>query len=1023
MLFKGQFLLLFDGVNELPSETARQDLRKFRQDYQHTTPMIFTTRDLGVGGDLGTEKKLQMQPLTETQMRDFVSGYLPEQGEELLKQLSGRLPELRETPLLLVMLCSVFVANQNKVPSNLGLVFRRFTEIYDNKLKQDIPVTDESRRWWKRLLQHLAWVMTHGRTSPQTPLLRGEGLNSPPSLAGKGVGGLGFSTTEIMVAIPEQQARNILTSFLKEQDYHQPRDAEKWLDDLLKYHLIQIGTENQIQFRHQLLQEYYAAERLLEELPRLSDDQLQWEYLNYLKWTETVALMMQLVDKQSQAVGLVKLALEIDLQLGARLAGEVKEEWQGETVGLVDGLEIPPLLKIRLLGRTKSEVAIPGLIQLLEHEEYYVCINAADTLAKIGSDIAIPPLIQALQHEYFAVRESVIKALGEIGSDKAIPIVIEVLKNQDEDDSVRDYAAVALGKMSQKNAIAALIHELKNENCQDDNRYFISHVATALGEIGSNKAIYLLIELLKNKCWSIRANAALSLGKIGSEKAIPALVEALQDEDADVRAYATESLGEIGSKVAIPALIEVLKDENSNVRTTANLALDEISLHKSTSENNLNLLASVEKKASETYEQSLWNALKFGSISFHTYLVALSREIKYDFRDLDSDQVLTLLTQYLRNEDYLKEVGGVNFELLMHELEKTQQHLKYYQPIPKLMSKSTSHNYALLIGVGECEETKLSLPVTVKDIQAIKTLLTNSNLCGYIDDNIRLLYNETATKEQILKNLTWLKQQAENDSEATILIYYSGHGFLDNSLDNSQNYYLIPHETDRADIPDTALPAEIFNQALQQIPAQRLLVIIDSCHAQGMASSKDDTENKRSLIPKGFTQTSLPKTIVEDLQGAGRVVFTSSTGRQSSWIRKDGEMSIYTYHLLEALQGAGNKPGDKVVKVSHLMNYLSETIPITVRKEYNKEQTPFFDFATEDFPVALLRGGKGLPTEGYESVKAETQESIRSISNQVNDGVGVVGNNNEVKQNNRNVTIHIDNSGDGNIDFGGVSSS
>ena len=153
-----------------------------------------------------------------------------------------------------------------------------------------------------KLLQHLAWVMTHGGSKT------------------------GESKTEILVAIPIQEARDILTRFLKEQDYHQPRNAEKWLDDLLKHHLIQLSAENQIQFRHQPLQEYYAAERLLEDLP-LSDDELQWEYLNYLKWTEVVALMMQLVDNQSQAVRLVKLALEIDWQLGARLAGEVKEEW------------------------------------------------------------------------------------------------------------------------------------------------------------------------------------------------------------------------------------------------------------------------------------------------------------------------------------------------------------------------------------------------------------------------------------------------------------------------------------------------------------------------------------------------------------------------------------------------------------------------------------------------------------------------------------------------------------------------
>ncbi|WP_156818261.1 hypothetical protein [Mastigocladopsis repens] len=44
--------------------------------------------------------------------------------------------------------------------------------------------------------------------------------------------------------------------------------------------------------------------------------------------------------------------------------------------------------------------------------------------------------------------------------------------------------------------------------------------------------------------------------------------------------------------------------------------------------------------------------------------------------------------------------------------------------------------------------------------------------------------------------------------------------------------------------------------------------------------------------------------------------------------------------------------------------------------------------------MALLRGGKGLPTEGWDEVKTEAQENIRSISNQVNNGVGIVGDRN-----------------------------
>lgn len=57
-------LILFDGVNELPFEEARLQLSAFRHNHPKL-PMIFTTRDLSLGGDLGIDQKLEMQPLTE----------------------------------------------------------------------------------------------------------------------------------------------------------------------------------------------------------------------------------------------------------------------------------------------------------------------------------------------------------------------------------------------------------------------------------------------------------------------------------------------------------------------------------------------------------------------------------------------------------------------------------------------------------------------------------------------------------------------------------------------------------------------------------------------------------------------------------------------------------------------------------------------------------------------------------------------------------------------------------------------
>lgn len=54
LLTKGKFLLLFDGVNELPNDAALKELTELQQRYRQTS-MIFTTRTLSVGSDLGIE--------------------------------------------------------------------------------------------------------------------------------------------------------------------------------------------------------------------------------------------------------------------------------------------------------------------------------------------------------------------------------------------------------------------------------------------------------------------------------------------------------------------------------------------------------------------------------------------------------------------------------------------------------------------------------------------------------------------------------------------------------------------------------------------------------------------------------------------------------------------------------------------------------------------------------------------------------------------------------------------------------
>ena len=303
------------------------------------------------------------------------------------------------------------------------------------------------------------------------------------------------------------------------------------------------------------------------------------------------------------------------------------------------------------------------------------------------------------------------------------------------------------------------------------------------------------------------------------------------------------------------------------------------------------------------------------------------------------------------------------------------------------MSEQFTHGYALLVGVGAAAYPEWSLKVTVRDMQAIQLILTNPDLCAYPDDadHVRLLHDEGATSSAILEGLDWLRGQADADPESTIVVYYSGHGWL---VQSTGRYYLIPHDIKPFDIPGSALQAEAFAEAIREIPARRLLVFVDSCHAEGMATAKDKPAVE---IPASFAEAAVPGELAGALkQGEGRAVFTSSRGSQRSWVRPDGSLSIYTYHLIEALQGAGNQPGDKTVHVSNLMNHLGKTVPESARTLRHAEQTPFFDTAAEDCPVAILRGGKGLPAGGWQSVQTEAEETIRATYQAILRGSGAI---------------------------------
>ena len=565
-LLEDKLVLLLDGINEIPSDELRQKLQEFRDD-NLTTPMIFTTRDLAIGGDLGIEKRLEMRPLTELQIREFVQKYLPEHGEILLRQLKDRLREVAETPLLLKMLCDVFDPSTQQIPQSKGELFQRFDRDYQH-IKKDIQVVPVSENFWEfksEVLQHLAFTMI--QADAQKP-------------------------TEAWLTLPKDQAERILEKWLTERRLiDAPTKAKLWLKDLLNHHLLQTAVDpKKIEFHHQLFQEYYAAEALLVMLRDkhpdvMDDDRLQYFYLNYLKWTEVVSISLSLVEDEAIVMEMVRSALKVDWLLGARLAGEGRLDFQKKTVRLVNQCinekKLPDWLKVQLWGETRSDVVIPALLKALEYEDSNIILKAASALANHNYIKAIPALLNAIDHPSldFYASFKVTTIIGKLSSEKGIPVLVKAL--EELDSPARLSVVRSLGENRSDPIVELLPVFLKLlKDATLDIRCIAANALKDATEMRHDLRLTAIVpELLKavnDPDLDVCLAAAEALGNLDSTDAIPDLLQALKDSDECVRIRAVMKLGSLGSTDAIPDLLQALKDPDSLVRDCVKCALDDI---------------------------------------------------------------------------------------------------------------------------------------------------------------------------------------------------------------------------------------------------------------------------------------------------------------------------------------------------------------------------------------------------------------------------------------------------------------
>lgn len=252
---------------------------------------------------------------------------------------------------------------------------------------------------------------------------------------------------------------------------------------------------------------------------------------------------------------------------------------------------------------------------------------------------------------------------------------------------------------------------------------------------------------------------------------------------------------------------------------------------------------------------------------------------------------------------------------------------------------------ALVIGLAEYQEVSGLPDAILNDAHDVGSILRSTRYCGFPPENVRLLLNEQATLSAVNNALADLANAA--DSNDTVVIFFSGHGALlqNGSIETSA---LVMFDTARDDLLGSTLTEVEFSAALEKIKAERLLVLIDACHAGGAGVLKS---NHGGDIHLGFGEKSLQRLA----EGAGRVIMASSRSSETSLVMHGARNSVFTSKLLEALRGKGGTTGDGFIRVFDIFNYISEQVSRIVPGR----QHPIFKASNveNNFPIALECGG------------------------------------------------------------------
>jgi len=248
--------------------------------------------------------------------------------------------------------------------------------------------------------------------------------------------------------------------------------------------------------------------------------------------------------------------------------------------------------------------------------------------------------------------------------------------------------------------------------------------------------------------------------------------------------------------------------------------------------------------------------------------------------------------------------------------------------------------WVLTVGVSQYEDARIDLKFADHDAKRIAKVLKSQEGLLFREVFTRVLVNEQATREEILKAMSeFLGQAGPGD---VILIFMAGHGLQDRQ---TGTYYFVPHNASGDNLVYAGLPMPMFEETVKRLRTNvdKLILWMDTCHAGAV-----------SVAARGVN---VGEDLAEALkQASGQYVLSASKAGEESLedeaFRFEGRErghGAFTYSILRGLQG-GAADTTQVVWLSDLFSHVSKEVPRLTRGK----QHPHGQIQGTDLPLFVV---------------------------------------------------------------------